>query len=372
MDGIAALRPCYDHLQRVTGNTLPFALYEWHLAWCHHFLNRTPRVRDELLFYVLRDSADACVAIVPLIITRRRVGPLKIVCINMLGADPAMTEIRAPLIDPDYEYLTARVVRDQLAKVGDWDWIYWTGISDAFGEALAVHGSLLWQPVLSDFVLDLAPTWEEFRHRLKRNIRESLRHCYNSLKRDNHSFELQVIESLPELPRGLDRFFELHALRARLKTRAMHPDRFTTQVSRDFLYEVCERLSWRRAVRLFQLKIGSQIVATRIGLVAGDGLYLYYSGFDPAWSRYSVMTTTVAEAIKYAIAQGLKTVNLSPTEEISKTRWSPRQVDYKSAYEQGARLRSRLARRTYLAARSEKGLPSWVLQHLVRARRVWH
>jgi CelD/BcsL family acetyltransferase involved in cellulose biosynthesis len=372
VDGIAALRPCYERLQGVTGNTLPFALHEWHLAWCHHFLNRTPRIHDQPLFYVLHDSAGACVAIVPLILTRRQVGPLKIVSINLLGADPAITEIRAPLIDPDYEYLTARAVRDHLAKIGDWDWIYWTGISDAFGQALAVDGRLLWQPPLLDYVLDLAPTWEEFRCRLKRNIRESLRHCYNSLKRDHHSFELQVIENLPELRRGLDRFLELHALRAGLKTPSMHPDRFATQVSRDFLYEVCERLSRRGAVRLFQLKVGSQIAAMRIGFVAGDSLYLYYSGFDPAWSRYSIMTTTVAEAIKYAIAQGLKTVNLSLTKEVSKTRWSPRQVDYKSAYEQGARLRSRLARRTYMTARSGKGLQSWVLQHLSLTRRDWH
>jgi CelD/BcsL family acetyltransferase involved in cellulose biosynthesis len=372
VDGIAALRPCYERLQGVTGNTLPFALHEWHLAWCHHFLNRTPRIHDQPLFYVLHDSAGACVAIVPLILTRRQVGPLKIVSINLLGADPAMTEIRAPLIDPDYEYLTARAVRDHLAKIGDWDWIYWSGISDAFGEALAVDGSLLWQPALPDYVLDLAPTWEEFRRGLKRNIRESLRHCYNSLKRDHHSYELQVIENLPELRRGLDRFLELHALRAGLKTPSMHPDWFATQVTRDFLYEVCERLSRRGAVRLFQLKVGSQIAAMRIGFVAGDSLYLYYSGFDPAWSRYSIMTTTVAEAIKYAIAQGLKTVNLSPNKEISKTRWSPRQVDYKSAYEQGVRLRSRLARRTYMTARSGKGLQSWVLQHLILARRHWH
>jgi CelD/BcsL family acetyltransferase involved in cellulose biosynthesis len=50
VDGIAALRPCYERLHRITGNTLPFALYEWHLAWCHHFLNRAPRVHDEPLF----------------------------------------------------------------------------------------------------------------------------------------------------------------------------------------------------------------------------------------------------------------------------------------------------------------------------------
>jgi CelD/BcsL family acetyltransferase involved in cellulose biosynthesis len=371
VDGIAALGPCYERLHRITGNVLPFALHEWHLAWCRHLLNRSPRVHDEPLFYVLHDPAGACVAVIPFIVSRRRVGPLKIVTVNLLGADPAITEIRGPLIAPEYEYLAARAVRDQLAKIGDWDWIHWTGISDAFAVALAADRRLHWQPSLADYVLDLAPTWEEFRGRLKRNIRESLRHCYNSLKRDNHNFELHVIEDPPELRRGLDRFLELHALRADLKTTALHPNRFATQFSRNFLYEVCERMSRRGAMRLFQLKVGSEIVATRIGFLVGDSIYLYNSGFDPKWSRYSVMTTTVAEVIKYAIARGLKTVNLSPDKDVSKLRWSPRQVDYRSAYEHGRRLRSRLARRAYMTAQSGKGLQSWVLKRLIQARRNW-
>jgi CelD/BcsL family acetyltransferase involved in cellulose biosynthesis len=372
VDGLAALRPCYERLHGVTGNTLPFALHEWHLAWCHHFLNCNPRIRDEPLFYVLRDSAGTCVGILPFVVSRRRVGPLNIVSVNLLGDDPAITELRAPIIEPGYEYLVASAVQHHLATVGNWDWIHWTGISKAFAEALAVGGNLQWQPALSDYVLDMAPTWAEFRLSLKRNIRESLRHCYNSLKRDNHSFELQVIEDPAEVRRGLDRFLELHVMRANFKTGVSHPNRFESGVSRDFLYEVCERLAKRGAVRLFQLKIGSQVVAMRIGFVVGDSLYLYYSGFDPEWARYSVMTTTVAEAIKYAIAQGLKTVNLSPTQDIAKTRWSPRQVDYQSVYEQSGRLRSRLARRAYMTARSGEGLQSWVLQHLIPARRHWH
>ncbi len=372
VDGIAALRPCYERLHRVTGNTLPFALHEWHLAWCRHFLNCNPRIHDAPLFYVLRDSAGTCVGIVPFIVSRRRVGPLKIVSVNLLGDDPAITELRAPIIEPGYEYLAASAVQHHLTTVGHWDWIHWTGISDAFGEALAAGADLEWQPPLPDYVLDMAPTWEEFRLRLKRNIRESLRHCYNSLKRDNHCFELQVIEDPAEVSRGLDRFLELHIMRANFKTGVSHPNRFASQVSRDFLYEVCERLAGRGAVRIFELKVGSQVVASRIGFVVGGSLYLYYSGFDPEWSRYSVMTTTVAEAIKYAIAQGLETVNLSPTQDVSKTRWSPRQVDYQSAFEQSGRLRSRLARRAYMSARSGEGLQSWVLKHLIPARRHWH
>lgn len=371
VDGIAALRPCYDHLQRVTGNPLPFALHEWHLAWCHHFLNHNPRIREEPLFYVLRDPAGTCVAIVPLIVSRRRVGPLKIVTVNMLGADPAITEIRTPLVAPAYEALAACAVQRHLANSGHWDWIHWCGMNEAFAQALAAGGRMQWQPAQSDFVLDMAPTWDEFRRRLKRNIRESLRHCYNSLRRDSHGFELQVIEDPLELQRGLERFLELHRMRANLNTAALHPNRFASKVSRDFLYEVCTRLCKRRALRLFQLKIASKIVAMRIGFVAGDSLYLYYSGYDPEWSRYSVMTTTVAEVIKYAIARGIKTVNLSPSRDISKTRWNPRQVDYQSAYEPGGRLRSRMAHQAYVRARTGDGVQSWFLRHVIPAGRHW-
>jgi CelD/BcsL family acetyltransferase involved in cellulose biosynthesis len=372
VDGVAALRPCYERLQRATGNTLPFALHEWHLAWCHHFLNRNPRIRDEPLFYVLRESGGTCVAVIPLILSRRRVGPLNIVSIDLLGADPAITEIRAPMIVPGYELLTAHAVQHQLTNTRGWDWIHWSGISAAFAQALGTDGSLRWLSPLSDFVLDLAPSWEELRGRLKRNVRESLRHCYNSLKRDGHDYELQVIDSPTEVRRNLDRFVELHVMRANLTTAVLHPNRFASRICRDFLYEVCERLSQSGALRLFQLNIASHIVAMRIGFAVGDSLYLYYSGYDPAWARYSVMTTTVAEAIKYAIANGFKTVNLSPTQEVSKMRWSPREIEYPSAYQEGARLRSRLARRVYVKARSGAGLQSRLLQQLIPARRNWH
>jgi CelD/BcsL family acetyltransferase involved in cellulose biosynthesis len=372
VDGVAALGPCYEHLQRVTGNTLPFALHDWHVAWVKHFLNCHSHIHDEPRFYVLRNPAGACVAILPFIVSRRRFGPLGVVSVDLLGADPAITEIRIPLIHPGYERLTAHAVQQHLIKAGRWDWIHWTGIDTVFAEALAIRGNLRWRPPQSTFVLDMAPTWEAFRRGLKRNIRESLRHCYNSLKRDGHQFEMHVIDSLPELHAGLERFFELHRMRAEMKTAPSHPDRFANQLLRDFLRDVCERLCRRGALRLFQLKVGSQVVATRIGFVVGDSLYLYYSGFDPAWARYSVMTTTVAEAIKYAISHGLATVNLSPAKDVSKTRWGPRQIDYASVYENAGCLRSRLARDAYLRAREGAGLQSRVLQRLISARRHWY
>ena len=370
VDGISALGECYEDLLTVTRNRLPFALHEWHVAWCRNFLNCDSKVRDELLFCVLRNAKGRCVALVPLIINRRKVGPFDIVSLNLLGADPAITELRAPLIEAGYESATAHAVRNLLSGIGHWDWIHWSGISPEFAAALGGDAELEWLPPLADFVLDMAPTWEEFRGRLKRNIRESLRHCYNSLKRDHHEFELTVIQDPAHIREGIDRFLALHLMRANLQSGEVHPNRFASAVSRSFLYEVCERLAARGTVRLFQLKINSQVVAMRVGFLVGDSLYLYYSGFDPAWARYSVMTTTMAEAIKYAIAHGLKTVNLSPTRDIAKTRWGPRQIDYRSAYQLSGTLRSRFARLVYQQARS--GPASRLLRRLISAHRDWH
>jgi hypothetical protein len=92
-----------------------------------------------------------------------------------------------------------------------------------------------------------------------------------------------------------------------------HHVHFAGTTLKEFLYDVCQSLAARDVVRVFQLKIAGQIVASKIGFVVSDSIYLYYSGFDPVWDRYSVMTTTLAEAFKYGITNRLKTANLSIT-----------------------------------------------------------
>jgi CelD/BcsL family acetyltransferase involved in cellulose biosynthesis len=367
--GIQSLEADYARLCRVTGNRLPFSLHAWHLTWCRHFLNCDPRIEEEPLFYILRDAGNDCVAILPFILSRRHFGPLKVASVLPLGADPAITEIRVPLVQEGYEALTVRAARDALDRVADWDWIHWCGLNGEFAEALSARKELHWQAPMSDFVLDLPGSWEEFRTGLKRNIRESLRHCYNSLARHGHSFEFDVIENPRDLQPALSQFLHLHRMRAAFTGGVAHPDRFASPVSQEFLYAVCERLAERGALKLFALKIGGEVVAMRIGFEVGDALYLYYSGFDPKWWNFSVMTTTMAEAIKYAIGRGLRIVNLSPARDIAKTRWSPRQVDYGSAYETRDRLRSRIAYTAYLKIKSNDG--SKLLQRLI-APRSWN
>lgn len=364
IEGIRALKPDYEHLYRATGNTLPFALQEWHLSWCAHFLNRDPHVQEWPRFFVLRDSIAECVAIVPLIFSRQSLGPFKFGMVSLIGADPGLTEIRSPLVKPGYERLCVRAVHESVATVRHWDWIQWSGIGEALAAALARETTPRWCRVSDDYVLDLPGSWEEFRAGLKRNVRESLRHCYNSLKRDGHAFEFVVAREREEVQQALGRFLELHALRAKMAWGTSHPDRFSHRSLRDFLYDVCNSLAARDSVRLLQLRIGAEIVASRIGFVVGNSMYMYYSGFDPAWARYSVMTTTVAETFKYAIANGIRTVNLSLTGEQSKLRWRPRRVEFRTALVGRQSLSSRIKCGAYRAAMLRDDAPTQVLKSL--------
>ncbi len=372
IERLAALGAEYESLLVSANNRLPFCLHDWHLAWCNNLLMASGKVRDELRICVVRDMALAgtCVAIVPMILTRRTLWGFTVRSLSLLGGDPAITEIREPLIRPGYEASVALSMLRTVAELKGWDWVEWSS-DGAFGRTLAANAPL--QPVdpLPDFILDLPSTWEELRAGLKRNIRESLRHCYNCLKRDGLEFQFKVVAQPAEAAPAVEQFLVLHAKRAALGGTIPHRDYFATARSRGFLREVCARLAQRGTLRIFQLIIRGEVVATRIAFIVDDSLYFYYSGFDPAWARHSVMTTTVAEAIKYAISQGLRSVNLSPGRDVSKLRWGPREVGFGRARQVAQRWRSRLALAGYSRARVIDSTPSVLRPLLMSVKRGW-
>jgi hypothetical protein len=71
------------------------------------------------------------------------------------------------------------------------------------------------------------------------------------------------------------------------------------------------------------LWVDGELVASRLALPVGDTLYLYHSGFSPAWWWYGVSTTLTAECLKWAINAGFRDVNLSTGWDYAKTRWRP-------------------------------------------------
>ncbi|MGC3996254.1 MAG: GNAT family N-acetyltransferase [Anaeromyxobacter sp.] len=340
---LPALEPEWAALAAAHGEGLPFRTFEWAETWCRWFPERRFAIRDSLCFRLFRDPGGRLVGVAPLILVRRPgCGPALVRGLEFLGADPYVTEIRGVLADPAWEAEVYRaLLADLEAHAGEWDWIRWRGVpaGSAAAAALGSAGAPLVVPTPS-YVVPLAGDWETFKSSRPRNLKESLRKCYNSLKRDGHAFELGVARTEHEVRTALERFLELHRLRAEAEVSTRHPNVFADPACRAFLFDVCQRLAARDAVRIFQLRIRGEVVATRIAFALGDTLYVYFSGYDPAWQKYSVMTTTVAEAVKYAFASGFKRLHLSTGTDESKLRWRPDCTTYLSGEQPGTGRRA--------------------------------
>ena len=352
---------------------LPFATSSWLSCWWEHYRERRFLVRDRFFVHTVRDDENNLVALAPLMLTERPgSGPFRSRGLSFFGGDKNVTELRGLICAPEHE---AAVVRALLAHLtqrqGEWDWLSWNGVSrdtEAYS-VLNETRNFEWSRDTTDYVLPLPTTWEEFRAGRSRNIKESLRKCYNSLKRDGHEFSFRVVSEPSALPDALQQFFALHARRASASEFVRHEDVFAIPRAREFLSDLSSRPSASLSLRVFQLEIAGKVVAARLGFVLGDELYLYFSGYEPAWGAYSVMTTTVAEAIKWAIENRLKLVNLSPGTDVSKTRWGATAITTSNGMLLSATRRGKLAF-AMLNELSERSRPGTLLAKVVeRARR---
>lgn len=331
----------------------PFVTWDWAVAWWAQLREEKLGVTDSLSIRTIRTPEGRLVAVAPMLISRRpSLGPICVRQLQFFGADPNITEQRGLLALPGWETEAYRALIDHaLEHAGDWDSMLLNGVPvDASFGSLERSPDFEWRGQTADYTLTLPASWDEFRGALPRNIKESLRKCYNSLKRDKLDFRIEIAERAEQVEPVLQRFFELHAARAKLKDTVAHNDAFATPEAREFLKDVCRRFAERDALRIFQMVIGQKVVAIRIGFVAGDTLYLYYSGYDPEFAQYSVMTTTVAEAIQYGIKQRFSRINLSTGKDVSKARWAPSERVTRQALLTSSSRRAKITHHMYRQA----------------------
>src|ERR1700687_487681 len=338
---------------------LPFLWPEWVITWWEVFRQERPVIRDSLQVKAVRRESGELVAIIPLMMTERpAVGPARARTIGFVGADEYLTEQQEPLVDRACESEVAAAVAADLRRNNSWDWIAWEGLQreGEIVKALMRVMDVRWASSQAGNILRLSPSWAEFKVGLKRNIKESLRHCYNSLSREGLTPRLDVDVETDQIAKALEIFFDLHARRSQQPDGVAHPDRFADPTARRFLALVCSRFASRGIARVFTLRIGEVPVASRVAFLLPECLYLYYSGFNPDWGKYSVATTLVAEAIKYAIDLGYPRAHLSMGADTSKSRWGTEMPVFYRAMFVKPRVRSRAAFGLYSWARTRTGL----------------
>jgi len=354
--GFDALAPEWEKLEATLSPRTPFATPQWCKLWWTHFNRSGLACRDQLRVYALRRPDGRLVGVAPMVLTSRPGwGIVRTRELQFFGADPYVTELRGPVCRPEDTVEIVKTLSLHISRARECDWVQWRGLRYPGG---VEHPDLGLREDdrlnIVDHFIRTPGTWEAFKSSLPRNIKESLRKCYNSLKRENLEFEFRVVRAPCDTREAVNCFLDLHKARAELEGTIKHPDVFDSAQARALLHDYCQELARQDSLRIFQLVIQGKVVATRIGFVLGDEIYLYFSGYDQAFSRFSVMTTTVAEALKYSIEQGLRIVNLSTGTDISKTRWRPEQTVYHGGYQVYAAAKSRAAFRFVEAMRDRK------------------
>ncbi|MCC2655005.1 MAG: hypothetical protein K0Q76_113 [Panacagrimonas sp.] len=371
MESVAAE---WDALEAQISPRLPFRGAWWNILWWRHFHENRLLVSDALRVFTVRDASGSLLAVFPMMLTSRPGrGYALHRMMQFFGSDPNLTEVRGPICRRRDQARAIVAVSAALTQRGsEWDEVQWSGLRpdrETRGALESVPG-VRWTDPLEVFYLDLPSTWEEFKRTRSRNIKESLRKCYNSLKRDELACSLQVVETVGQAPDALDEFLQMHAMRAARQDTVQHPNVFASEVSKSFLRDYAAYLASIGGLRLFRLEVAGETVATRLGFQLGNELYLSFSGYRPEWAPYSVATTLVAEVLQWAIAQGLGIVNLSAGRDASKTRWGPSVVSFERAGQRSSDPSSAWRRRIYRAARDRsRDDRSWPGRWLATLRR---
>lgn len=370
IEALSALRAEWEELDARTYPRLPFTTPDWNLLWWKHFHQHSLSVSDRLYAHSFWGDDGKLCGMAPMVITEQpSFGPLRCRKLQFFGADANLTEVRGLVCAPGDEAAIVKALAVELtAHSGDWDFCRWRGLrTKAAFDALVdeYQGSPI--GTITDFYLE--PSRDQ-KSTLPRNVKESLRKCYNSLKRDKLEFTFRAVSAEAEVGDALGVLFRLHRARALLEGTVTHGDVFRSQLARSFTADFVQSMAKQGRVRIFQLVIGNEVVASRLGFVLGSELYLYFSGYDPEYSKYSVMTTTVWEIFQYALENGLSTVNLSPGRDVSKTRWRPHELDLKSAVTVSPNYRGNLTHRAYLAVDQARKSPMFATLLGALKRRV--
>jgi CelD/BcsL family acetyltransferase involved in cellulose biosynthesis len=165
-------------------------------------------------------------------------------------------------------------------------------------------------------VIELPTTWDAYVDSLGKKDRHELRRKLRRLQSEA-TWSLRTAREPSEIPEALADFKALHALSG--------PDKagFWNETRGQFFNINAEQMLAAGWLRLSFLEINGKPAAALYAYDYGDTLSLYNSGYDPAFSYFSVGVIQVALSIQEAIAGGKRRYDFLRGNEAYKYTFGP-------------------------------------------------
>lgn len=171
--------------------------------------------------------------------------------------------------------------------------------------------------------LPLPENWETLLQGLGKSFRQNLRNLRNRCEKSGAVF--QVVEKQEEFESAFQTLIALHQERW---TQLGQPGVFSSEKFTRFHRDVCQLLLPLGHVRLFQLSLEGQPVASLYTFVYNGQILNYQNGLRPnAYASYSPGTVLLSHALQHSIECGLGTWDFLGGGADYKTRWSGREQD---------------------------------------------
>jgi CelD/BcsL family acetyltransferase involved in cellulose biosynthesis len=308
--GLDDLKADWERLVDLMDVPSPFLSWYWSRVWWEHF-GGGHRMRVA----VLREDGDI-VGIAPFYLHRLALFNSAV----PFGWPDRLTEQIEPVIpgrphDQVHAVLNSWLLREHsLGMVAGID----RSVAQQFGaRALRDDVWFEWR--------ELPTSWDELLDSLTRSMRGNIRYYPRLLQRSGHTFKFRVASDAEAVRDALPTLFRLHTMRANVPGGEPHRDRLKEPVRRRFLDDLAGVLAPHAEMKIGLLEVDGEEVAAQLWFERAGTIFLHYSGYEPAWSRFSVAMVTTSEIIRQGIDRGMKRVEFLRGAKQFKSRWNTQQ-----------------------------------------------
>jgi CelD/BcsL family acetyltransferase involved in cellulose biosynthesis len=288
-ESLEVLASEWDGLVRQTAEPLPFVTPAFQRVWLKHFQDGA-----ELRLITAREG-ERLIGVAPLL--------LRDGCVEFVG-HYSICDYMDIACAPGFERAFGERLLASLAAdgCGSLDLRGLVETSPTREALLAAAPAAGYHATLEDEALspsvELPGTWDEYLARLSKHDRHELRRKLRRLEGAG-GVELRIVTAAEEAAERLETLFHL------MRISNHHKEEFLARPGMQaFFREMVAAMAEAGMIRFYFLTFDGQPVASVLNFDLGGQLYMYNSGYDPAYAHYAVGLMSKTLLIRDAIEQG--------------------------------------------------------------------
>jgi CelD/BcsL family acetyltransferase involved in cellulose biosynthesis len=318
-------RQVWSDMLHANSKSTIFQTPEWLSAWWQAFGQH-----KHLFALIFRDTKNNPVGIAPLYSEHRWFSVSPFTMLRFVGAGSGDSDALDFITAPGYEQSCAQAFLTWLSNEAKWsvcaletlphDSLVARHLSRSIQEA----GWRLESQSISNFVVDLPQSWQEYLDKLASQFRPLLTR-YPKRLQSRYKVSIARCERAEDLQSNLQKLFELHQMRW---TGKGEPGAFTSVERRDFYLRMSQAFLQQGWLEFWLLSLEGEIVAAQFCFRYRDTVSLLQEGFHPKYTAEKIGYALRSHVLQEMIRNGAKQYDFLGGADAYKSKFGARESSY--------------------------------------------